>query len=153
MAAMVVAMAWSRRNREPERGAEDGRDRGERDELLEEGVEESTEVEDEEVEDEECGETDSERRRRYLQSSLCEVCDPDEWMSIRDHVEESSDEEAPEKGLPSGSTHLNPAEVAGLAAGGFPEDRVRCMNDTIHSILTIMAQFVVMPWYQRKARD
>ena len=151
--AVVVAMAWSRRNRVPEGEAEDGRDRGERGELLEEGAEEATEVEDEEVEDEEFGETESERRRRYKQSQLREVNDPEEWMMIHQRVEETSDEdEPPERGLPSGSTYLNPAEDDRLTTGGFPEERARCMNDTIHSILTIMAQFLVMPWYQKYAR-
>ena len=147
--AMVVTMAWSRRNRVPDEEAGDERDRGERGELLGEGEEEATEVE----EDEELGETESEKRRRYTHSQLCEVSEPELWMTIHHRVEETTDEdEPPEAGLPSGSTYLNPAENDNLTTGGFPEERVRCMNDTIHSILTIMAQFLVMPWYQKDTR-
>jgi len=59
-AAMVATMAWSRRNRVPEREGEDG-DRRDREALLEEGGEEAmVEVEDDtEVEEEDFGEINS----------------------------------------------------------------------------------------------
>ena len=50
-AAMVATMAWSRRNRGPEREGEDG-DRREREALLEEGGEEAMVEDDTEVEEE-----------------------------------------------------------------------------------------------------
>lgn len=58
--------------------------------------------------------------------------------------ESEDDDKRPERGIPSGSTHLNPEEEN-------PELKVSCMNHTIHSILTIMAQLMVMPWHQRNA--
>ena len=150
-AAMVATMAWSRRSRGPEREGEDG-DRGDREALLEEGGEEAMVEDDTEVEEEDFGETNSERRTRYLHSSLSECSDPEEWQELhhfQEEEEESDDDKPPERGLPSGSTHLNPEEVAGSEMR--VELRISCMNDTIHSILTIMAQFMVMPWYQRNA--
>ena len=133
-----------------ERGGEDG-ERREREALLEEGGEEPMVEDDTEVEEEDFGETSSEHRLRYLHSSLSECSDPEEWQELHhfQEEEESDDDKPPERGLPSGSTHLNPEEVAGSETR--VELRISCMNDTIHSILTIMAQFMVMPWYQRNA--
>jgi len=84
---------------------------------------------------------------------LSEYSDPEEWQELHyfqeEEEEENDNDKPPERGLPSGSTHLNPEEAASSATSA--ELRISCMNDTIHSILTIMTQFMVMPWYQRNA--